>query len=78
MTTFKNIKTSELKSGMTVAMHGSYFAVTSDSTELEHRKGTFVANCEIIEKLPRNDYMAMLNDYDHIQGNDLATWTVAN
>ena len=76
MTTFKNIKTSELKLGMILLMHGSFFTVTSDSTELEHRKGTFVANCEIIEKLPRNDYMAILNNHDCIQGNDLAIWSV--
>jgi len=78
MKTYINIKTSELKSGMIVAMHGSDFTVTSDSIELEHRKGTFVADCAIIEKLPSSDYMALLNDYDYIQGNDFATWSVKN
>jgi hypothetical protein len=79
MRTYKSIRTSKLTLGMTFYMHGSDFKVTSSVKELPHRPGTFVCNCEIIERLPKGDYMELLNDYKTIQGNDIATWcTVVN
>jgi hypothetical protein len=79
MKTYTSTRTSQLKSGMTVHMHGSEFKITSDPVMRSNANGDYyLVGCEIIEQLPKGDYMEMLNDFKVIQSNDLTTYGVMN
>lgn len=79
MKTYTTTPTSQLKSGMTVHMHGQEFKITSNPVMGSNGNGTFyLVGCEIITPMPKGDYMELLNDLKVIQSNDLATYGVVN
>ena len=77
MKTYTATPTSKLKKGMAVHMHGSEFKITSNPVEHFNSNGIFyLVGCEIIDLMPKGDYMELLNDFKVIQSNDLATYGV--
>lgn len=78
MKTYTSIPTSELKPGMKIHMNGHQFSITSKPTPSNNPflEGTFIVGCEIVTKLPKDDYMVLLNDYKTIQANDKSTFAV--
>jgi hypothetical protein len=78
MKTYVSTPTSKLNIGMVIHFYGEEFRITGNPVPCKNPllQGAYTVACEIIQPMPKGDYMELLNDYKSLQSNDLATYAV--